>query len=197
MVAIDSCFAAAAVEFAHAHAAKADGRDFRAVAAEPPLADFEHASSPSHLIHVHQRRSSSGLAAALHEQQQRQHREGDDHHQLEVVEIGDEQRLPGDLRVDVGERRRSRDRRDRLQRSSGRRSGSSAAVICAARSACATWVIRTSCVLTTEMPTDPPMLRDRLSSAAPVVRMRGASVSNARSAAARRSGRGRAPGRRR
>ena len=30
------------------------------------------------------------------------------------------------------------------------------------------------------MPTDPPMLRDRLSSAAAVVRMRGASVSNAR-----------------
>ena len=46
-------------------------------------------------------------------------------------------------------------------------------------SACATWVIRTSCVLTTEMPTEPPMLRDRLSSAAPVVRSRGASVSNA------------------
>src|SRR5438309_2208597 len=53
-------------------------------------------------------------------------------------------------------------------------------VICAAMSACATWVIRTSCVLTTEMPIEPPMLRDRLSKAAPVVRIRGANVSNAR-----------------
>ena len=32
----------------------------------------------------------------------------------------------------------------------------------------ATCVIRTSCVLTTEMPIDPPILRDRLSSAAAV-----------------------------
>ena len=46
-------------------------------------------------------------------------------------------------------------------------------------SAWLTWVIRTSCVLTTEMPIEPPMLRDRLSSAAPVVRIRGASVSKA------------------
>ena len=43
----------------------------------------------------------------------------------------------------------------------------------------ATWVMRTSCVLTIEMPTEPPMLRDRLRSAAPVVRKRADSVSNA------------------
>ena len=39
----------------------------------------------------------------------------------------------------------------------------------AAMSACDIWVSRTSCVLTTEIPIEPPMLRDRLSSAAPVV----------------------------
>ena len=38
--------AARAVELAHAHAAQADGGDFGAIAAEPPLADFEHGFLP-------------------------------------------------------------------------------------------------------------------------------------------------------
>src|SRR5678815_1599015 len=50
------------------------------------------------------------------------------------------------------------------------------AVTWLAMSACATWVMRTSWAVTTEIPTDPPMLRDRLSSDAAVVRIRGASA---------------------
>ena len=79
--------------------------------------------------------------------------------------------------------------------------GSAVGIVCWvmfwARSAWLTCVMRTSCVLTTEMPIDPPMLRDRLSSAAAVVRIRGATSRMPGSAAARRSGRDRGPARRR
>ena len=63
------------------------------------------------------------IVPALHEEQQRQDDEGDHHHQLEIVEIGDEQRLPGDLGVDVGERGGPADR-DRGSRMLGSRSAS-------------------------------------------------------------------------
>ena len=54
------------------------------------------------------------------------HGERDDHHQLEVVEIGDEQRLLVDHQVDVGERGGPGDRERRSAASSDRGSGSSA-----------------------------------------------------------------------
>ena len=195
IVAIDSSSLRRPVELAHAHAAEADGRYFGSVAAEPPLADVMHEVF-SFLIHRHVRRAFACPVAALHQEQQRKHRERHDHHQLEVVEIGDEQRLPRDFRIDESKRSRSRDRGDRLQDR-----GIAVGIVCWvmfwARSAWLTCVIRTSCVLTTEMPIDPPILRDRLSSAAAVVRSRGATSRMPGSGAARRSGRDRALARRR
>src|SRR3982751_3343016 len=61
------------------------------------------------------RSASTDAIAALHEEKQRKHGESDDHHQLEIVEIRDEQGLLVDHHVDVGESRRPRDRDDRLQ----------------------------------------------------------------------------------
>ncbi len=46
--------------------------------------------------------------AAPHQQQQREDRQGDDHHQLKIVEIGDEHRLAIDFAVDQRQRRASR-----------------------------------------------------------------------------------------
>ena len=53
-------------------------------------------------------------------------------------------------------------------------------VTLAAMSAWAICVLRTSCELTSAIPTEPPMLRDRLSKLAALVRSGGASVAKAR-----------------
>ena len=168
-------------------------RSCPAAACQPRTSSFSSCLSPCGPMGVVIR-----FLPALHEEQQRQDGEGDHHHQLEIVEIGDEQCLPGDLRVDVGKRRRSRDGGER----SPARSGSRPADCC--------WVMVRGHVGMRDLG-HPNQLRadyrnsDRTADVARQVEQRRSSRPEARrresrtraSATARRSARAQGPGRRR